>query len=95
VPVESSATPLVTVALPASLTAPQCAEELPCEAATVRDALQAVIAARPILERRLLFEGRPLVSVIHNGAMLPPHTAMATELTDGDRVELLPPVAGG
>ncbi len=83
------------VALPASLTAPSGAEELPCEADTVRDLLHAVAAARPTLAGRLLFEGRPLVSVILNGVFLAPQAMMATELADGDRVELLPPVAGG
>ena len=85
----------MTVALPATLTAPQGAEELPCEAATVRDVLQAVIAARPVLARRLLYEGRPLVTVAVNGTVLPARTAMAHALSHGDRVELVPPVAGG
>jgi molybdopterin converting factor small subunit len=90
-----SSTPRVEVALPVSLTAPAGAEGLPCEAGTVRDLLLAVAAARPALAGRLLFDGRPLVSVVLNGVVLAPQAAMATELADGDRVELLPPVAGG
>jgi molybdopterin converting factor small subunit len=90
-----SSKPRVEVALPASLTAPAAAEDVRCEASTVRDLLDAVAAARPVLAGRLLFEGRPLVSVILNGVFLAPRAMMATELADGDRVELLPPVAGG
>ncbi len=90
-----SPTPHAQVVLPASLTAPAEAEEVRCEATTVRDLLHAVAVARPALASRLLFEGRPLVSVILNGDFLAPQAAMATKLTDGDRVELLPPVAGG
>ncbi|HSL95836.1 MAG TPA: MoaD/ThiS family protein [Thermoleophilia bacterium] len=85
----------VRVALPASLTAPEPAEEVGCEAATVRELLAAVAAARPGLAGRLLYEGRPLVTVAVNGTVLPAQTAMARALADGDRVELVPPVAGG
>lgn len=83
------------VLLPALLTAPDPAEELDVEAATVRDLLEAVAAARRPLASRLLYEGRPLVTVILNGAVLAPQVAMTTTLDEGDRVELMPPVAGG
>ncbi len=85
----------VRVVLPASLTAPEPAEEIDCEAATVRALLDAVAAVRPGLAGRLLYEGRPLVTVAVNGTVLPARTAMAHALADGDRVELVPPVAGG
>lgn len=85
----------VHVVLPASLTAPSPAEELTCEAASVGDLLDAVAAARPRLGGRLLYGGRPLVSVVLNRAVLAPQAAMRTALADGDRVELMPPVAGG
>jgi molybdopterin converting factor small subunit len=87
--------PLVTVTLPDSLTAPEPRQTIEAEAETVRELLVAVADERPALASRLLFEGRPLVSVIRNGSMLPPHRAMTTELAAGDRLELLPPVAGG
>jgi thiamine biosynthesis protein ThiS len=85
----------VRVVLPASLTAPGPAEQIGCEAATVRALLDAVAAVRPDLAGRLLYEGRLLVTVAVNGTMLPAGTAMAHALADGDRVELVPPVAGG
>jgi molybdopterin converting factor small subunit len=87
--------PRVDVVLPATLTAPEGAEQLSCDAVTVRELFEAVVAARPALGTRLLFEGRPLVSVVRNGALLTPHLAMGAALADGDRIELLPPVAGG
>jgi len=85
----------VRVLLPAPLTAPDPAEELDVATATVRDLLDAVAVARPQLAGRLLYEGRPLVSVVLNGAVLAPQAAMETALAEGDRVELMPPVAGG
>ena len=91
----SSPTPRVQVVLPAALTAPEPAEELRCEATTVRELLDAVAVARADVAGRLFFGGRPLVTVVLNGTVLAPQTAMAHALTDGDRAELLPPVAGG
>lgn len=85
----------MTVALPASLTAPGPADEVGCEAATVGELLDAVAVTRPGLAGRVLYEGRPLVTVAVNGTVLPAQTAMAHALADGDRVELVPPVAGG
>ena len=85
----------VHVVLPAALTAPGPAEELTCEAATVDALLDAVAGLRPALAGRLHYEGRPLVTVAVNGTVLPAQTAMARALADGDRVELVPPVAGG
>ena len=93
--VSSERIPRVRVVLPASLTAPKPAEEVGCEAMTVRELLHAVVTVRPGLAGRLLYEGRPLVTVAVNGTVLPAQTAMAHALTDGDRVELVPPVAGG
>lgn len=93
--VSSERIPRVRVVLPASLTAPQPAEEISCEATTVRELLDTVAAVRPGLAGRLLYEGRPLVTVAVNGTVLPAQSAMAHALTDGDRVELVPPVAGG
>jgi molybdopterin converting factor small subunit len=93
--VPDSAEATVRVVLPASLTAPDPAEELTCTAATVRELLDAVAATRPDLAGRLLYEGRPLVGVVFNGSVLAPQVAMTTVLSEGDRIDLLPPIAGG
>jgi len=87
--------PRLHVELPAALTAPGPPDDVACVAATVRELLYAVAAARPHLRDRLLYDGRPLVSVVLNGSVLAPQTALATTLADGDRVVLMPPVAGG
>jgi len=85
----------VTVHLPASLTAPEPARDIELEATTVRDAVAQIIARQPHFAARILFEERPLVGFVLNGRQLRPSEAMRTGLVHGDRLELLPPVAGG
>lgn len=87
--------PAVTVRLPAALTSPEPATEVGCEASTVGEALLAVAAQRPRFGQRLFYGDRLLVIVAVNGRHLAPSEAKATGLAAGDRVEVLPPVAGG
>lgn len=87
--------PLVTVNLPAALTSPQPALTTECEAATVRDALRAVVAAAPQFEQRVFYGTRLLVTVHLNGRHLAPAEAAGTALETGDRLDVMPPVAGG
>jgi sulfur carrier protein ThiS len=87
--------PAITVSLPAALTAPQPARDVACEAATVDEALRAVVEQAPQYEQRIFYGDRLLVVVTLNGKHLPPTTVRQTELTAGDRVEILLPVAGG
>jgi molybdopterin converting factor small subunit len=86
---------VVTVSLPAALTSPDPPVELACEAETVGDALRAVVAQAPRFAPRIFFQERPLVTVVLNGRHLPPAAALATETAAGDRLQLMPPVAGG
>ncbi|HOT23748.1 MAG TPA: MoaD/ThiS family protein [Thermoleophilia bacterium] len=85
----------VTVHLPASLTAPEPGCEIELEATTVGDAVAQVVARRPRLAARILFEERPQVSFVLNGRQLRPSEAMRTGLSHGDRLDFVPPVAGG
>ena len=85
----------VIVSLPAALTSPEAPLELSVEAGTVDDALRAVAAQAPRFAQRLFYKGRPLVTVILNGRHLPPSGTLATETSAGDRIKLMPPVAGG
>lgn len=85
----------VTIALPASLTAPDPAQELELEAATVGEALRGLVAQKPRFEQRVFYRGRLLVVVTLNGRPLPPGAVQETELSAGDRLDLLLPVAGG
>jgi molybdopterin converting factor small subunit len=87
--------PAVIVSLPAALTSPEAPLELAVEAGTVGDALRAVAMQAPRFAQRLFYKGRPLVTVVLNGRHLPPSGALATETTAGDRIQLMPPVAGG
>lgn len=85
----------ITVRLPVGLTAPGPARDLTLTAATVRDAVDQVLAREPGLATRVLFEGRPLVSFVLNGRQLRPSEALQTGLAHGDRLDFVPPIAGG
>jgi len=87
--------PAVSVTVPPSITGPEQQLEVSCEAATVGEALRAVAARAPRYAQRLFFRDRLLVSVLVNGVVVPPAGALDTTLTEGDRVEVMAPVAGG
>lgn len=87
--------PGVRVTLPATLTAPDPALLLDCDADSVGEALRAAAARAPRYAQRLFLNDRLLVSVVLNGRHLAPAAALATTLCAGDRVEVIPPVAGG
>jgi molybdopterin converting factor small subunit len=87
--------PSVHVSLPAALTSPEPPVVLDCEAGTVADALRAAVAQAPRYAQRVFYGDRLLVSVVVNGRHVAPAAALATRLAAGDRVEVMPPVAGG
>ena len=87
--------PSVHVSLPAVLTSPEPPEVFACEAGTVAEALRAAVAQAPRFAQRIFFNDRLLVSVAVNGRHLASAAALATALAAGDRVEVMPPVAGG
>ena len=87
--------PAVTVGLPASLTAPGAARDHVCEAATVGEALRALVAQAPQLAARIFYGDRLLVVVTLNGRQLSPAGVQEKSLSTGDRLDLLIPVAGG
>ena len=87
--------PSITVGLPAALTAPEPSCDVACDAATVVEALREVAARSPRYEQRLFYGDRLLVVVSLNGRHLPPAAAGETALAAGDRIDVLPPVAGG
>jgi sulfur carrier protein ThiS len=49
----------------------------------------------PRLAERLLHDRRPLVHIVLNGVALVPSDAETLRLSSGDRLELVPPIAGG
>ncbi|MBE3032583.1 MAG: MoaD/ThiS family protein [Actinobacteria bacterium] len=81
--------------LPAALTSPEPAVVLDCDVDTVAEALRAAVAQAPRFAQRIFFKDRLLVSVVLNGRHLAPAAALTTALAAGDRVEVMPPVAGG
>jgi len=87
--------PTVQVTLPATLTSPEPAVVLDCDAGTVAEALRAAVAQAPRFAQRVFFKDRLLVSVVLNGRHLAPAAAQNTPLAAGDRLEVMPPVAGG
>jgi molybdopterin converting factor small subunit len=87
--------PVITVHLPATLTSPHPARAVTCEATTVGEALLAVAAREPPYEQRIFYAERLLVGVALNGRHLAPAAVKAAPLADGDRVDVVPPVAGG
>ena len=87
--------PNVQVTLPATLTSPEPAVVLDCDAGTVAEALRAAVAQAPRFAQRVFFKDRLLVSVVLNGRHLAPAAAQNTPLAAGDRVKVMPPVAGG
>jgi molybdopterin converting factor small subunit len=87
--------PAITVGLPASLTAPGPAHDYALEAATVDEALRALVEQAPQYAQRVFYRDRLLVVVTLNGRQLHPGRVRETELSDGDRLDILMPVAGG
>ena len=87
--------PAITVGLPASLTAPGPAQDYALEAATVDEALRALVERAPQYAQRLFYRDRLLVVVTLNGRQLQPHGVGETALSAGDRLDILMPVAGG
>lgn len=87
--------PAIIVGLPASLTAPGPARDYALEAATVDDALRALVDQAPQYAQRVFYRDRLLVVVTLNGKQLQPGRAKETTLSAGDRLDILMPVAGG
>jgi molybdopterin converting factor small subunit len=87
--------PSVSISLPATLTSPEPATSVKCEGATVAEALRDLAARTPRYGQRIFYNDRLLVSVLLNGGHLSPVTAQGTALNDGDKLELVTPVAGG
>lgn len=85
----------VRVTLPSSITSPEPPYQAACEAADVREALREVVARAPRYAQRLFLNDRLLVSVLVNGQAVAAADALRRPLADGDRIEVLPPVAGG
>ena len=87
--------PSVQISLPATLTSPEPPTTMKCDGATVAEALRNIAAQKPRYGQRIIYDDRLLVSVVLNGGHLSPLEAQDTELHEGDRLDLVTPVAGG
>lgn len=85
----------MTVVLPAVVTSPQRPVTAGVTASTTGEALRAVAAQAPQFAQRLFYKDRLLVGVVLNGRHLVPAEALTTPVAPGDRLEVVPPVAGG
>lgn len=64
---------------------------------TVGDALDALLAARPALQERVLEDGEVAdhINVLRNGDNVLHEGGLDAELAEGDELALFPPVSGG
>jgi sulfur-carrier protein len=86
----------VTMKLPIGLTYPDPQKELECEGATVAEALADVIAKEPRLKERMYNDdGKMIVGVFVNQQNVRMLQGMETALNDGDKLRIMPPIAGG
>ncbi len=86
----------VFIKLPAGLTGPAGPTRLPCEGATVAEALAACMEKEPRLRSRVFREDGSLwVGVFLNGRNVRQKGGLETPLADGDELRILPPIAGG
>jgi molybdopterin converting factor small subunit len=86
----------VRVKLPPSLRSAVPLGELECEADTVQEVIDQVVARVPAAAGCLLSErGRPLFLVLVNGRDARTLQNMSTPLAGGDSIALITPVGGG
>jgi molybdopterin converting factor small subunit len=89
----TSSGPLVTVRYWAAARAAAGRESDRVEAATLADALAAVVRLRP--DNRRFADVVAVCSVLVGSTPVSSHEPAAVSLSEGDVVELLPPFAGG
>ena len=87
--------PSVTVRLPPAFLGAHQESTAVCDADTVGAALRQLVERRPQHASRIFYGERLLVVVTLNGKHLAPTKVLGTELAEGDRIDLLLPVAGG
>ncbi len=89
----------VTVRIPAPLRPlTKNQEEVRAEGVTIRDAIDAMDRAYPGIKDRLLDEKgalRRYINIFHNDTDVRFGKALATPLADGDRLAIVPAIAGG
>jgi sulfur carrier protein ThiS len=87
--------PSVTIGMAPALLGANQQPDVICDADTVGGALRQLVEKRPQNASRIFYGERLLVVVTLNGKHLPPANVLDKELVEGDRIDLLLPVAGG
>jgi molybdopterin synthase sulfur carrier subunit len=86
----------VRMKLPLGLTYPEGQKEVECHGDTVAEAIADVIAREPRLQSRIYKEdGKLFVGIFLNQQNVRMLQGMETELSDGDELRIMPPIAGG
>jgi molybdopterin converting factor small subunit len=86
----------VFVKLPVGMTTEDGRRDVECDAATVGEALDSAIAVEPRLRPRIYREdGRMWAGVFLNGRNINAREGVKTQLADGDKMNVVPPISGG
>jgi sulfur-carrier protein len=84
------------VKLPVGMTTADGRREVECRGATVREVIDQAISVEPRMRLRIFREdGRMYAGVFLNGRNINAFAGMDSPISDGDKLTVLPPIAGG